>query len=66
MINDIYPHTKVEVIKERIEEKTGETAGTYRLVSGNRELVNGKTLADHQVLNGANIQMHIRVHGGSG
>ena len=64
-INDLYPHSKVEELKNRIEERTGMSNGTYRLVSGIRELINGKTLTDLQVANGATITMHIRVHGGS-
>lgn len=64
-MNNLYPHSKVEELKNRIEERTGMSNSTYRLVSGIRELINGKTLTDLQVANGATITMHIRVYGGS-
>ena len=62
---DIETNTKVEVIKERVEEKEGIPPTQQRLIFSGKQMSDEKTATDYKIQAGSVIHLVLALRGGS-
>ena len=61
---DIESNTKVEVIKERVEEKEGIPPTQQRLIFSGKQMSDEKTATDYKIQAGSVIHLVLALRGG--
>ena len=61
---DIETNTKVEVIKERVEEKEGIPPTQQRLIFSGKQMSDEKTATDYKIQAGSVIHLVLALRGG--
>ena len=61
---DVDPRDSVEALKAKIADREGVPADQQRLVFGGKQLEDGRSLADYNVVKDSNVFLVLRLRGG--
>ena len=61
---DVCKETTVEMLKFQVQEFFGVPSSQQRLTVASKQLEDGRTLSDYNLLDASTLQLHLRLRGG--